>query len=121
MVLAQVGECVGISGANFPEQIFRLVTELFEVGTDREMTAWQDDLLLVRPGVRCFGRKGESFETKWEITGGLSPVRGPEASCTPEEEYDGWADGCKWWHGCKGAGMISDTNLTFFKLLARRP
>src|SRR5437868_661119 len=69
--------------SNGAEQILRLMSELIESGTDREMTIGHHEPPLKRPGVRRNRAKEVRQNQFLDQSGGLSPARGPVASCTP--------------------------------------
>jgi hypothetical protein len=81
-----------LSVAKIFEQIFGLVSELFEVGANREVTIVEllrhTDLLQVMPGVRNAGEKEVRQNLDLNgLSGGLGPLRGRVAPCAPGSVY----------------------------------
>ncbi len=86
MKLLKFFDCRQITTAKVTQQIFRLMFELLEVGTDGKSAIRHTSLLWSCPLSAVIGRKGGSL-TEPEVTqnrsGGLSPARGRVAACTP--------------------------------------
>jgi hypothetical protein len=83
MVCGQFRDGRRLAAADLAEEVFRLVTELVEVGADGEMALGHDKPPTVLPGVRYNGREGGLDQPCFSagLTGGLGPARGLVASC----------------------------------------
>ena len=85
-------QCPRLSVPQIFQQILGLVSKLFEVWTNREVTivelSCHTDLLQVMPEVRNAGEKEvrQNLDLN-ELSGGLSPLRGRAAPCYAGAQY----------------------------------
>src|SRR6185436_5343567 len=85
MVLAQFGDCIRIASMDSAEKFLGLTMELFLVGLNGQAAGRHDEPPSMSPWSAGAGQGGSAIESERLMisSGGLSPVRGREAPCTP--------------------------------------
>ena len=89
MVLAQLGDRGRVAGVDGAEKFLGLAVKLIEVGADGQAADGHDEPPSMSPWSAGVGQGGSAIASErlsiW--SGGLGPVRGREAPCTPAPKY----------------------------------
>jgi hypothetical protein len=111
MVLAQLGAPIGIAGVDGAKKLLRLTMKLFEIGADRQAADRHGEPPERARGPLASGEGGSATtsERLAICSGGLSPLRGREAPCTPSVKLALSADCDKSGHRLAPPGRVTMT------------